>query len=477
MQRVVLGASEWARTFAQRATDRAGDTTLFAADEGFVERLREENVAATVADPTDPTAIPPAAAFVAVAARDPETTLAAAATAARRYPDATRLVVVPSGATADQRDRLANLGWLVDPHREVAEATLAAATGPDADRLRRLLATLRGVEEPLLVLAHDNPDPDAIAAAVTLVDVAERVGVAAEAGYFGDISHQENRALVNLLELELTEFDPADDVVSEFGSVALVDHAVAGVNDSLPPGTEAAVVIDHHPPTEPASAPFYDVRPELGATATMLVEYLTAMGIDPPEAEATALLYGIHVDTRDLVRGVTVADFEAAARLLPHVDRDVLRQVESPSVAAGVFTTLATAISNREVRGEVAVSCVGSVGDRDSLPQAADQLLALDGVRVAVVYGYADGTVYASGRARGAELDLGETFRDAFGSVGSAGGHADMAGAQLELGVLGETAGDERLRDVLEAAVSERFFEAVGAASRPPSPGGFLPVE
>jgi nanoRNase/pAp phosphatase (c-di-AMP/oligoRNAs hydrolase) len=110
---------------------------------------------------------------------------------------------------------------------------------------------------------------------------------------------------------------------------------------------------------------------------------------------------------------------------------------------------------------------VGEIGDRDALPQAAERLLSMDGVTVAVVYGYRDGTVYVSGRARGADVDLGETLRDAFGEIGSAGGHADMAGAQLELGILGETDDDGQLREVLESVVSERVFETLTPTTGP----------
>ena len=472
MKRLLLGESEWLAALAGQTTDRDGETTVVAANAGFVETLRETGVAATAGEPTDPDVLPEAADVVVIADADPQRTVRIAEVAADRYPDAHRIGVRPADTddtVADRIDRAVHR--LIDPQRAVTEQTTRAIHGEDADRLRRLLETLRSAPEPLLVVPHDNPDPDAIAAAITLVYLAEQVGTDALTGYYGDISHQENRALVNLLELPLDRLD--DETVASAGSIALVDHAVAGVNDSLPPDTEPLVVIDHHPPTGPAHAPFYDVRPDIGATATILSEYLSLMGTEVPTRIATALLYGIRVDTKDFTIGVTPADYEAAARLVEDADGSVLADVESPSVAAGVFETLATAIENREVRESVAVSCVGEIADRDALPQAADQLLAMTGIDVAVVYGYRDGVVYASGRARGSRVDLGEVFRDAFGEVGSAGGHADMAGAQLELGVLGETEGDERLEDVLREAISGRFFETVAEAGPPPGPAEF----
>jgi hypothetical protein len=86
---------------------------------------------------------------------------------------------------------------------------------------------------------------------------------------------------------------------------------------------------------------------------------------------------------------------------------------------------------------------VGYIRNRDALAQAADRLLDMEGIRITLVYGIRDDTVYVSGRARGTEVDLGETLRSAFGSIGSAGGHADMAGGQLSLGIITERLGEE----------------------------------
>lgn len=105
---------------------------------------------------------------------------------------------------------------------------------------------------------------------------------------------------------------------------------------------------------------------------------------------------------------------------------------------------------------------MGQLSDRDALAQAADRLLTLEDISTTVVYGIRDGTIFVSARSRGTDIDLGELLRDAFGPIGSAGGHADMAGAQITLGVL--DAVDEReesLREIVEAVVRDRFLEAL----------------
>ncbi|MFB6362198.1 MAG: bifunctional oligoribonuclease/PAP phosphatase NrnA, partial [Halobacteriales archaeon] len=106
-----------------------------------------------------------------------------------------------------------------------------------------------------------------------------------------------------------------------------------------------------------------------------------------------------------------------------------------------------------------------SIHDRDALAQAADELLKLDDIDTTMVFGFRDGTIYVSARSQGADVDIGETLRQAFGQIGSAGGHVDMAGAQLPMGILGEVEAGDAAADVeaaLEETVTDRFFEVLG---------------
>jgi nanoRNase/pAp phosphatase (c-di-AMP/oligoRNAs hydrolase) len=248
---------------------------------------------------------------------------------------------------------------------------------------------------------------------------------------------------------------------------ALGDHSRPGVNDGLPEDTQIDIVVDHYPPRAPAEAHCVDLRRDGGATSTILAEYLRRAGIEPEESLATALLFGIRIDTNDFAREVSTMDFEAAAWLLTHADLSALDRVESPSMTSTVLETLARAIRDRDVRGDALASNVGPISDRDSLAQAADRLLNMEGIRIAVVYGFKDGTVYVSGRARGTDVDLGESLRDALGAIGSAGGHADMAGAQVPLGILGDTEEEsaEELSAIVTEVIAGRIFETLEDAT------------
>jgi nanoRNase/pAp phosphatase (c-di-AMP/oligoRNAs hydrolase) len=273
--------------------------------------------------------------------------------------------------------------------------------------------------------------------------------------------------MVNLLDLSLSTFDAID--LDDYDGVALVDHSRAGINDSLPEGHPVDVVVDHHPPRGPVAGSFVDIRPDVGATSTLIEEYLSRLGVEPDRRLATALLYGIRIDTKDFTRSTSIPDFEAASSLSPLADESTLERVESPSVSQETLRVLANAIEGRDVRGSTVASCVGEISDRDTLAQAAERLLDMDGVSVTFVYGYMDGVIYASARSRGTDLDVGELLRDALDPVGSAGGHATMAGAQVPLGILQEVSESESLSEVVETFVSGRFFEALDdAPTQPP---------
>ena len=470
--RLVLGCGTVGRQVVERLPERdaragEGDRLLVVTDdESIVETLRDESLPARRADPTDPSVIAnletPDVIFVAGDRTDRNRI--ALAQARERFPTTSIVAYMGGNATAADRTQFEELAnHVVDARQSMVEHVLEGSVSTSAGAaigLRKQLATIDG---RLAVIMHDNPDPDAIASAVALVDIAAEMDVEADACYFGEISHQENRAMVNLLDLDLRNLEPGSPL-DEYAGFALVDHSRPGVNDQLPEDLDIDIVIDHHPPRGPVPGAFVDLREQAGATSTVLTEYLDRFSLDLRLSTATALLYGIRIDTNDFTREVSAADFHAASLLWPHADTSVLEQIEQPTVEGETLETIARAIKNRVQRDSVAIASVGEITNRDALPQAAEQLLSMEGVETTLVFGFRDEMVYLSARSRAADVDLGETIRDAFDRIGSAGGHADMAGAQLELGILGNADDDDEVESivsVVEEVITNRFLEAI----------------
>ena len=474
--RLLLGYGGVGHFLVEMARDREEDLYVITP---APEDVRDggRGVTVTAAEPSDPGALadldePESVASVFVGTDNPARNVEIARAAREAFPDVPLVAYFGRGPTGDQRERLSELAdATIDYGTALAEHVRERAASEPSMRAHSLGQLLGEIEGTLGVILHDNPDPDAIASGIALTHLARTMGVEAEPFYGGDISHQENRALVNLLDLELTELEPLDRSVENgelpFDAIALVDHSLPGVNDRLPGELAVDLVIDHHPPHGPIDARHIDVRPDVGATSTILAEYLTELNVEVDETLATALLFGIRTDTNDFSRGASPLDFETAARLVPDVDEDALERIEDPTVSRETLTTIARVIREAQVRDGTATSCIGRLADRDSLAQAAEQLMNMEGISATLVYGFSDGTIYLSGRARGSRVDIGDVLRDAFDQIGSAGGHAEMGGGQLPLGLLGdEDVDDERLTEIVRDVIDERFHEAMDAQRR-----------
>ncbi|WP_435335591.1 DHH family phosphoesterase [Haloarchaeobius sp. TZWWS8] len=464
VSRVVLGCGAIGQRLVEGMADWHGFQRVVCDRESRVQALREEGVNAINADPRDPSVLAKLddADVVIVASDGARANFEIAEAARERYPDA--LLVVYAGIDASESERSALAGLadrLIDPRDALASAIVDRVADERAEHSLELRRVLDDIDGKLAVVMHDNPDPDAIASAVALARLAEAVGTPAVACYYGEISHQENRAMVNLLDLELQSLEPGSDL-GEFAGFALVDHSRPGVNDQLPEELYVDIVIDHHPPRGPIQGRYQDLRYDVGSTSTLLTDHYDRLGVPFDETVATALLYGIQVDTQDFSREVATLDFSAAAMLLPFVDTATLERIESPSISGDTFDTVARAIRNREVRGSVLVTGAGRINDRDALPQAADKLLTMDGITTTLVYGFIDDVVYISARAQGTDIDLGETLRSAFDQIGSAGGHADMAGAQIPITqAFGEFETEEDRDVAIREVIEDRFFDAI----------------
>jgi nanoRNase/pAp phosphatase (c-di-AMP/oligoRNAs hydrolase) len=235
-------------------------------------------------------------------------------------------------------------------------------------------------------------------------------------------------------------------------------------------------VVDHHP-GEGSGEAFTDVRTDYGAASSIVGEYFDDLGAEPvppakheseiradytvPSRVATGLLYGILTDTNRLTAGCSAADFAAAGYVYPGIDEDRLDRIANPEVSTEVLELKARAIAGRDVRGPFAVSDVGRLSNVDAIPQAADELVQLEGVTAVVVLGECDGTIHLSGRSRDDRVHMGDTL-DAAVSVlreASAGGHARMGGGQLSLrdGAIETVAGETVPRD----GFRERLFDAM----------------
>lgn len=325
------------------------------------------------------------------------------------------------------------------PPRAVLVALQQALDGPD----------------PLVILPHDNPDPDALAAAATLKYLVsglfQREAVIALGGIVG---RAENRAMLTYLNINLVPVGEID--FSSATRVALVDTQPGRPNNSLPEHVPATIVIDHHPAyAEYPGVAFLDLRDEYGATSTILTEYLRESKLEVESKIATALFYGINAETQDLGREATPADVEASHFLYPFTNKRRLAKIENARVPRDYFRVFSAAIDSAMLYDTVVVSMLGELKYPDLVAEIADFLLRLDEAAWAAALGVYQGALHCSIRTTDRDVNAGDLLQRVLGSK-SAGGHDMIAGGRIQL------PSDPLVRERVLQGVRERLLAELG---------------
>ncbi|UCC85755.1 MAG: DHH family phosphoesterase [Anaerolineales bacterium] len=257
----------------------------------------------------------------------------------------------------------------------------------DSENHLDLLFAAVGDADAVLILSHNDPDPDAIASTVALRHLLmEALGVESSIAYQGIIGRAENRALVHYLGQPLRPLTDAD--LAGEAPIALVDTQPGAGNNALPDRSEVMIVIDHHTWRKPtAGAAYVDVRPEAGATSTILTEYLQETGLELQPPLATALFYGIKADTRGLSGGAGPADTAAYLYLQPLVDTQALAQIEYAQVPVSYFKSFDATLRAARVYDGVVVAYVGPMAYPDLTAEMAHLLLRPEKSRWVVCMG------------------------------------------------------------------------------------------
>jgi len=374
-----------------------------------------------------------------------------------------------------------------DPAAATATPTPGAVERPPAFELRELLERREG--ERHVVAIQDFPDPDAISSALAYRHIAEFFSIETSILYEGMISHPENLALVNLLEIPVTRFLDAMPLAG-YDAAVYIDNQ--GTTTRLAPRLREAqipalAVIDHHDPQDLLEPIFSDVRP-VGAAATILTEYLSSGAFPALESTnprhvqlATALMHGLYSETDGFLRAGQ-PEYEAAAFLSRYLDPELLERVLCVQKSRGTMDTIRAALERRINRGGFSVAGVGFVrwSDRDAIPQAADFLLNEENVHTAVVYGMLrdeEGREIISGslRTTSATLGVDHFLKQALGKDVRGrpygGGRSRAGGFEIDVGFLASEHEDpETARQkwrLFDCQIRRKLFHAAGFENPP----------
>lgn len=360
-------------------------------------------------------------------------------------------------------------------------AVEAAPAQPAATRPSRWLELEAALDrhrgETLLILLTGYPDPDSIGSALALRFLAQRFDIKSTLLAFKEVSHVENRALVKLLEVDLTLYEEGFDL-SPYTLYAYVDtqRPECPIQEKLADRTFLAFV-DHHKRCGQITAEFVDIREEAGSTCGIFAEYLRdALGrpLDSDDLEhtrlATAMMHGIRTDTRQFLEASTY-DFEGAAYLWPTVDKELLRKISAKQLSPAVLDMIQAALERKRIYENFLFSDVGFVREehRDGIPQTAEFLLSREGTDTVLVFGIVEGkTIDGSLRTTSDMINPDAFLKKAFGIDDQKGLHygggnvRDKGAFQIPIGFLAQAQGREQLYRLAWEAVHEKFLEAIG---------------
>ena len=315
----------------------------------------------------------------------------------------------------------------------------------------------------ILILLHNDPDPDAMASGLALRTLLRRTRATAIIGTFQSVTRPENLRMANLLDIRIELLSRRS--LTAFPRIATVDvqpHYFGGLLN------RADLVIDHHPARAGYSAAFKDIRPDYGSTCTILTEHLRAVDANISERTATAMLYAIKSDTLFLSRHTDESDLDAFRFLYPLANAALVRKMEGSETNLERLACLSTAMRRSAISGALYTSHVGAVEREDLIAFVADFLLQVDEVSWSVVSGIVRRNVVISARNLGDAGDAGKFVKQSFGDVGSAGGHRVMAKAVAPVERFAQKFGSADPDHVLAVthALADEFLKTPPAAER-----------
>jgi nanoRNase/pAp phosphatase (c-di-AMP/oligoRNAs hydrolase) len=319
----------------------------------------------------------------------------------------------------------------------------------------------------VLILLHNDPDPDALASGLALRNLLRRTKTTAIIGAIQGVTRPENLRMANMLDIQVEQVTAAS--LQEFERIATVDvqpHYFGGLLD------RADLVIDHHPEQPGYSAVFKDIRADYGSTSTILTEHLRAVDVNISERTATAMLYAIKSDTLFFARHTNRVDLEAFTFLYPLADAALIRKMEGAEITLERLRYVTRASQAGILRDQVFSAFLGEAPREDFIPYTADFFLQLEAVKWTIVAGIVGSAFIVSVRNLGYSRNAGEFVKRWFGDIGSAGGHRAMAKAVVPIDRFRQKFGDLSGADLTAriADMAEQFLhEPAGDKKKEPA--------
>ncbi len=301
--------------------------------------------------------------------------------------------------------------------------------------MRRSDRFLAGLEEysRVVFITHVYPDPDSIGSMLGLAHLVEsQLQIPTCLTRDGLISRAENRALVDLLKIDLIPIEEVE--WDDDDAIVMVDSQPNTGRHSVEGDVPLFAVIDHHDTRgDLTDVDFIDVRPSYGATCTLVTKYLAEQNVSIQQRMATALLYGIETEISGYPREASEADDCAVQFLYPMADKDLIAQIRSARLPISHFECMLHALQNSFIYEHLLISWVNDLPQPEQAAEIAEFMIRFEQVEWALCGGIFEDKLVLSLRSSLPEAKAGELLRQTVGKLGRAGGHDRRAGGCIIL--------------------------------------------
>jgi nanoRNase/pAp phosphatase (c-di-AMP/oligoRNAs hydrolase) len=283
----------------------------------------------------------------------------------------------------------------------------------------------------VLILPHDNPDPDAIASAWRLSYLLKKkLGITSTIVYSDLIGRAENRALVKVLKIPLIKYDPH--IFDKDQSIVMVDSQPYTGNNPLPLDIIPDGIIDRHPLRKTTKYKKWAlIDKNISAPRTIITASFKRQKLFIPKTIATALFYAIQSETKDLGWEGSDLDYKNYLYLLPRVDFDALHKIVHSRLPMEYYQMIRTAINRSRIYQSTVVYPLGKIPYTELPAEIADFLIFRENIDLSLAMGIYQNDMYLSIRSLRRKVNSAELMRKIIGGYGTGRGHEIMAGGKI----------------------------------------------
>lgn len=309
-------------------------------------------------------------------------------------------------------------------------------------------------DKHVYIQTHNFPDADAIGSAFGLQHLLKLNNISSTICYKGKIDRSYMCNLLESLNITLVNIADIPDMLPT-DEIILVDSQKGNSNILDFPGDEI-ICIDHHPVFEDAPYLYRDIRPDMGACASIIASYFYESGCEMPQDVATAILYGIKMDTANLTRHVADLDLDMFYNIFHKADLDIIRSLDMSTLQFNDLSAYAHAINSIQVYDDISFTNTGIDCPEALIANISDFMLSLSEVSLSIVYSLRKEGVKLSIRSDTSAYDAGLIINHALKGIGNGGGHSYMAGGFVEF-----SKNNFRSTRLFIAQIEERILQAI----------------